>query len=447
MTNTTNWSIHYPEKPDPVSDLQPDLKEIALSTEQALNTTKGLIDGVETRVEDIEFQVEELEPRLLQYGQEHKYGTPFTDKDGYVAGGFRKDGSFQLNLPPNFPDGSIPLRALGEDVSMQSIPGRAGWAQAWTDKDGYVAFGIRSNGEVYAPGVTTGASRSSRVRVAASGDSLTAGGSLGAVWPDRDTTAWPARLQAVLTGVTVFNRGTSGAPVDEINIRLGAKKLYLSGTIPASGPATLTTTQKVAWYPGRTANIACTIAGVTGTLAASNTGLVFTRDGTGTPVTLNGAELVSTWDTHSGDILIVFMGRNDINPGLTGNYDTVADHVVAAYVEAVNYLTPHYKSFVVVGPVPETDETTGTANHNIVLDIGKRLKALYPANYASLHRYLVDDAMTDLGLSPTPADTTAIAGDTLPPSIMDDNTHYSRATCQVIGEKFFAPLLKSKGLV
>lgn len=388
-----------------------------------------------------------LEPRLLQETKQIPYAIPFVDKDGYVAGGFAPDAALHLKVAPNLPSSSLPIRAFGKDTGFQALPMVAGWAWAIPDNDGYVAFGVRATGEIYAPGITQGATRSSRTRIVASGDSLTAGGSMGSLWPDSATTSWPARLQAALTGVTVFNRGTSGATVDEVNIRSGAKKLYLFGSIPESGPATLTTKQDIAWYPSRTASIRGSLAGVPGTLAATTTGLVFTRDSPGAAVTATGQALVSEWDVHAGDTLIVMMGRNDINPGLKGNYESVADHIVAGYVEAVNHLSPHYTSFVVVGPVPETDEVAGSASHNAVLDIGKRLKALYPANHANLHRYLVDQAMTDMGLTPNTADTAAIAADTLPPSIMDDNTHYSRATCQVIGEQFFAPLLTKKGLV
>lgn len=373
------------------------------------------------------------------------YALPLTDKDGYVAGGVQADGRFNFERTP---------KVKGQaDVTMRPL-NVTGWAIPFTDPDGYVAGGIRPDGTaeftkmklpasaaLQAANEAAGYTRSSRSRIASIGDSLTAGyfGGVGGITAD----AYPAKLQALVpVGVTVFNLGVSGYTVDEEAVRIGALPLPLTvtgGSIPTTGPVTVATTAVIGWRPSGTArNIPGSLAGVPGTLNRTNsdTSFTFTRTTDGSAVTVAGAPLfVPDYAGHDGDTAIILLGRNDVTYSVKGADASVADHVAKGIARIVNWLTPSIKQVLIVSNTTTTAETSGTAGYATVADINTRLAAAYPSRFLNLRSYLVTRAIIDLGITPTTADNAAIAGDTLPPSIMDggtDNTHWSKATAVLV---------------
>jgi len=373
------------------------------------------------------------------------YALPTTDKDGYVAGGVLTDGRWNFERTP---------KVKGQtDVTMRPL-NVTGWAIPFADQDGYVAGGIRPDGTaefvklklaatvaLQMANEAAGYTRSSRVKVAAIGDSLTAGyyGGVGGVTAD----AYPAKLQAIVpAGVTVYNIGNSGYTVDEEAVRVGALPLPLTvtgGSIPATGPVTVTTTAVIGWRgTGTSRNIPGTLAGVAGILnrTDSDTSFTFTRNVDGTAVTVTGAPLfVPDYAGHGGDTAVILLGRNDVTYAVKGADTSVAEHVAKGIDRIVNWLTPSIKQVLIVSTTTTTSETSGTAGYATVADINARLAAAYPSRYLNLRSYLVNQAIIDLGITPTTADTTAMAGDTLPPSIMDggtDNTHWSKATATLV---------------
>lgn len=389
---------------------------------------------------------------LLRTVQAPEYGIVFPDKNGYVAGGFTRDGGrLKLNKPPILPMASLKARDMNQDVGIAPINGNTRWAIPFVDKNGYVAGGIRKDGVFEAAKFAVPRSRSSATRIVAPGDSLTAGGSEGVLWPDRDVTAWAARLQALLPGVTVFNRGRSGAPIDEIAISLGALPLRVrpaGGQIPASGSVALTTKQTIGWYPGRNTSFTGTLSGVPGTLQVAGDVLSFNRSSGGPAVTVTGSALFRPDDDqYSLDSLLIGAGRNDVSAGIIGADATVADHVVATTILITEYLTANYRQFALWGTITRTTEPDSHANHAIVTQINTRLKALFPGRYIDMQKYLVEQCIHDLGISPTPEDLQNMAAKTMPPSIMDDMTHFSRDAAQAMAVNQFEPYITSKGWV
>lgn len=450
---TPNHGLPYPEITDkianesnPAESIRQDIQGLAAATERALDKTGDEIEEVSGR--DFVYGADR---RLLSRIRSKLWALTFQDARGFVAGGFTKSGRFKLVNPPILPVGAIPSESLNQDVGIHKMNGNTKWALPFRDARGFVAGGFRKDGVFEVAKFAPPRSRSSATRVAALGDSLTHGGSQGALWPDRDVTAWPARLQAQLDGVTVFNRGSSGAPVDELAIRIGAMPLRVrpaGGQIPGTGNVVLTTSQIIGWYPGRSTTIVGELSGVKGILSIIDGALSFSRATTGSPVTVAGnARFMPEWDVHSLDSLIIGAGRNDVTANIKGREATVADHVVATTVLIAEYLTANYPQFALWGTITRTDEPEGHARHTTITEINSRLKALYPGRFINIQKYLVEQCIYDLGLTPTPEDLANMAAKTIPPAFMDDVTHFNREAAQAIAVHQFEPYVTQKGWV
>jgi hypothetical protein len=388
------------------------------------------------------------DPRASRSIASTTYALPFTDATGYVSGGVLSDGRWNFEKSPSMRGQS--------DVTLRPL-NTTGWAIPFADKDGYVAGGIRPDGTAeflklkLPPGtiadpladanLAAGYTRPSRYRVATIGDSLTAGyyGGVGNITTD----AYPARLQELVpAGVQVYNIATSGYTVDEESIRIGALPLPLTvegGSIPASGPVNVTTSAVIGWRPSGTGrNYIGSLAGVPGTLArtTSDTAFTFTRTTAGSAVPVPAGTLYTPdYTGHAGDTAVILLGRNNVSFAVKGADATIAEHVAKGIARIVAWLTPQVKHVLVVSNTTTTSETSGSAGYATVADINARLLAAYPSRFLNLRTYLVNQAIHDLGITPTTDDTAAMAADTLPPSIMDggtDNTHWSRATAALV---------------
>lgn len=289
----------------------------------------------------------------------------------------------------------------------------------------------------------------STTRITAFGDSLTDGGSNGALWPE--TESWPARMGTLLgAGYTVTNAGFSGATVGELLMRVGARPVRVVvpvGGIVHNGNATV---QRVGEYGLSTMarNIDLTYLGKGVRLRASSTGWILDNY---TGATIPAGEITLgpslLWTGLAGDTAVVWIGINDITFGTKGAEETVADHIVAGTQALVEWLSPRIKHVLILGVTPRSNEPTGSANNNIVLEVNSRLRALYPGKFRSVFKYLQTQAIADMGLTPTQADVDAVAAGVLPPSVLatGDIGHINQAAAQVVGEKFVPDALRANG--
>lgn len=293
--------------------------------------------------------------------------------------------------------------------------------------------------------------RSSRTSVAAIGDSLTDGYSAGNYWAAADK--WPTILDGLLPGASVLEYGMSGYTTDATMLYVGAHRPRFTipgGAIPANGTAvTVTTPERFGLQPGSVA-IGGTLGGVNGTLAwASATGWKFNSLGGASGTGLVGPQefIATRTGTWEGGTVIIWLGRNDISNATTGAELTVPDHVVASTKRLVDQLTPRVKSIMICGVTTRTSEVAGSREHGWVTEINDRLRSIYPEYFHGAQAYLRDRAMVDLGLTPTADDTAKLSAGTIPPSLMDDETHISKATAAIMARKFFQPFLTAKGFV
>lgn len=325
------------------------------------------------------------------------------------------------------------------------------WIEAVTDSGStrkVLYAGITPPAAVVAQIIST----SSRTSITTFGDSLTDGGSNGALWPEADT--WPYKLDTTLTTATVTNLGYSGATVDEMLMRVGAMPMRVtvpSGGIAASGNAFVTPLMTYG-MPAGVRPIDATLNGGAGVRLTKNDDGTWQLYNYGTdPIPAGIATITpaAAWSNRHADTAIIWIGINDITGSTIGVDATVADHVVGGTQKLIEWFTPQVKQFLILGVTTRTNETTGSANHTTATEINSRLQSLYPGKFKSIQKYLREQAMTDLGITPTQDDLDKIAAGTLPPSVLDvgDIGHISKATATVVANNLIAPWIKAKGYV
>lgn len=287
-----------------------------------------------------------------------------------------------------------------------------------------------------------------RARATTLGDSLTEGGDKNGPWAAGED--WPSQLATTL-GITVSNYGHSGDTTDELMVRVGIHKVYFKvagGSIPASGGVTVTTPQVFDFTTTNT--FTGTLAGIAGTLTWATGAWTFTRDAAGTATAVSGEALfIPVQAGREGDTLTVWIGRNDLSFGTAGMERTIADHVVGNIGRILEWAAPRMKNVVIFGVTNATTEAAGSAEFAAVQEINTRLQSMYPGKFNGVQNYLVNKALSDMGLTPTAADTAAISDGRIPPQLYasGDPIHFSKATATALANKFAAPYMRGKGWV
>lgn len=367
----------------------------------------------------------------------------FSDKDGYLAGWFNKEGRFALPKAPILPMDSIPTEALAGFTPMDPS---TGYLVGFADKSGYLAAGLTVEGSWRVFKGDGG--EASRTKIACFGDSLTRGYSGTTAWDVADS--WPAKLGSKIPGAEVVNLGFSGNTTDEIRFRTGVLEARFSpvgGSIPGTGSVAVTTKQTLGFATNREFTIGGYLGGIYGMLRHEGGAYTFTRTSPGvgvqvaTPLTFKVDQ--PDYGSHTA---IFWVGRNDVSFGITGPEATVADHVVTATLEMVEWLRHRVKHVIVVGPTNRVDEPKGSAGYDTVLEVNQRLQALLPGKYMNVRKWLVEKAIYEAGVTPTAADLAQIEKDAPPLSIMDGGTHFNRPIAPLLADKFYARLA-SKGFI
>lgn len=277
---------------------------------------------------------------------------------------------------------------------------------------------------------------SDSTRLVAWGDSLTAGYPSPPFASD-GSQAWPAVLDAAWTAGTVTNAGMAGQTAEQIALRQGGLALTVDAmTIPAGTSAVAMPAQQVIpaafGYP-----FTGTLAGVPVTITCDAAGawtLQRATAGTATPVP-TGTPFDPGTDTHADAVTVIMAGRNDALGLTSGNLPTRVGRVIAAVAAMIGRLTPAHPAYLIVGTITGTSETAGTLAHQFVTSVNDELSALYPGRFFDVRRYLIDEALADAGITPTAADSTAIAGDTYPPSLSHDGLHYTPVAASLIAAR------------
>lgn len=274
--------------------------------------------------------------------------------------------------------------------------------------------------------------RTSRGTIWAGGDSLT----------DPTTSGgggWWWNELAAIQGVTVIGGGRYGQSSTEVAMRQGGIVPVVtipSGSIPASGPVAVTVSYPEGAFKenqaGAMPNPAYvgTLAGVPGTLTANTQGAprtwTFTRATTGDPVAVAGARyFVSTEGADRAALeQIWWTGRN-----FSGDLVLRDTAAMRKYVEQA----VAHPRFSVLNILTSETERVGTADYDAMIRRNRALRREHGEHYVEVRRPLIDHALTDLGIAPTPGDLTDIAGDTVPRSLRSDTFHLNEAGSRYVG--------------
>jgi hypothetical protein len=262
--------------------------------------------------------------------------------------------------------------------------------------------------------------------VTAWGDSLTAGG------------GWTERITA-LTGLPVNNAGTGGENVRTIVARSGADAMVVNNiTIPAATTPVLIASRatdggiKTAFghtvmpllqggaghvNPVRIGDVEGTLTWTGTSYSDTNGTWTFTRAVAGSAVTIDRPTAMTTKADRdwTDSIAIVFIGQNG---GYTNDADLVNMHVL---------MKEHFRGEHMVILGLSSGSAASRANYEAAM------RTRFGRYFISLREYLSAYGLADAGLTPTAADTTAMADGAVPPQLLTDSVHYTAACKTVIG--------------
>ncbi|MGG4438422.1 hypothetical protein AAXE64_28110 [Priestia megaterium] len=265
-------------------------------------------------------------------------------------------------------------------------------------------------------------------KIVAWGDSLTAGG------------GWTTTL-STLAGLPLYNAGTGGENSNTIMARQGGDVMVVNNiNIPAdtseiliankSGISTFLGKKVTPLLQGGSTHFnPCYIGDVEGTLRYTGTDYadpagtwVFKRNVAGTAVKIERpTALVTNYDRKYNDgIMIIFMGQN--GGWNNDNAELIRQHkLMIAHSNA--------KKVVILGL------SSGTAAERASYEAA--MKAEFGRYFISLREYLSQYGLADAGITPTQADTDAMALGKTPPSLLTDTVHYNTQCKTVIGNMVY----------
>jgi hypothetical protein len=257
----------------------------------------------------------------------------------------------------------------------------------------------------------------------AGGDSMTIG------VPLYGTSAFPYKL-AALTGLTIRNYGVGGETARTIASRQGGMPMIAQPfTIPSGitavelsikssdGGATAPLLQSSDLEKGVNP---CTINGIEGTLSYTNSKYYFTRTTAGTETAVNRpTPIITHWmQTYRNNPMILWIGQN-------GEADVDEEKLISIYKLMIDYTLAVDKKWICIGL------HTGNASTRSTLE--KKMTDTFGRHYINIREYLVSYGLSDAGITPTQADTDAIAIGQCPPSLVQsDGVHGTDAFYTII---------------
>ena len=250
--------------------------------------------------------------------------------------------------------------------------------------------------------------------VNARGDSLTLGaGTTDANedgYSDYDTHSYPALL-AKKINMPVYNYGVGGETVATILGREGSvpmvvDSLYISGSatrvfFPPETIKSITGEEaKPLLQRARIADVnPCYIAGIKGTLdydpgnETSDPMYSFAREEPGEAVQLRGPVIIETQQMRKlepGQLLLLWMGHNNIETDLDNDVDAFADYLIERHKTAIEHERP--AGYIILS-APVTNKTASSAEK--YKPIYERMQAVFGIHYLNIVDYLINSGVYD----------------------------------------------------
>lgn len=358
-------------------------------------------------------------------------------------------------------DPTVLSALLPSGVEFGTSAPEAGWALMIPTIDGRAA-GFRSDGTVAGKVALTEPVRpellqarragglvpllSTAARIVILGDSLADGAGASGF-----AAKWHTRLAAAL-GIPAINLGIGGQNAEQIAARFDAVQVTVTmpgNFVPAdTAPVTIGTASAFnidLLFGSGTGTRTCPliIRGVPGTLIKTGgTTYSWSRSAAGAAVAITINEPVSTGlgTLYANDILIVSAGTNDRS--------AAAIYPAMQRVFAiVRKLQPYFRAVLVASPRGLTGtDLPNTAAAKNVLAMERMGRRVLGERYLELRRFMIDDALGLLGLTPTADDLADIANDTIPRQLLADLLH-SNDLGQQAEAAFYQMALQGRGYV
>lgn len=145
--------------------------------------------------------------------------------------------------------------------------------------------------------------------------------------------------------------------------------------------------------------------------------------------------------SHRNKFTLIWAGRNDKKRG-DEVYKT-RDNTQAM----VNYLGEQAKSHCLILSVCNgiaDKEGEGSVPHKEISKLNTVLETSFPEHYIDVRRYMIEEAIYDLGIKPTKQDLEDMAQDAIPRRFLSDNVHFNTLGYEATG-KYLARIIKERG--
>ena len=267
--------------------------------------------------------------------------------------------------------------------------------------------------------------------IACWGDSLTVGS-------NGDGITYPKILSRLVKTANVVNLGVGGEGSTKIAMRQGAIPLYAEGfTIPEEKIYTEINlidenNNKVIIGQQGTAGLnPCYINGVEGDIIyhEGSSKTFFIRRESGQETVVDNKTRVITEgmkEYQNADILIIWSGTNDTPDA--SSVSNVIDNIDAM----INY--SNNDKYVIIGLtskyyMPEIEE------------VNQMLASKYGEHFLDIRKYILENGLSDAGISATAQDLEDIENGEIPTSLRADKVHFSESGYRIIGQQVYNKLI------
>lgn len=256
-------------------------------------------------------------------------------------------------------------------------------------------------------------------------------------------------LLAADLGITVINRGDSGADSAQIEHLAGAvpgSAIVAAGSIPASGYAVLTAVTPDVTADGDISSYVASIAGVRGTIARVGTERRFTPSThPSAPVIVSNPVAITSLDNevYRDCVLALDCGTNDIGAIVAGN--RTLSSVTSAIARVMATQRTLVKRRMVWGVLDRgAPEGASTATGIVIRQIEAFLEDSYPDEYLPLRSLLSSEGLMRAGITPTSQDNLDIAAGAVPQSLRDASSVHLNAAGMAVQADIFADWFRDK---
>lgn len=255
-----------------------------------------------------------------------------------------------------------------------------------------------------------------------------------------------------LSNIPYFNFGVGGLKSENIAILQGGNPFFVeleNNQIPSSGSSDLQSftvdalNNKLEQFRyGTLQDIRGMLIRVADPQNPTNTlKYTFVREEPGDPVMLlpNSTFVFDDAVKNRNELIIIWAGRNDPMDA-QGILETKAN--LQAMIDYLGeFGRQHYLIISVCNGIADI-EGFGSETYQRIANLNAELSSTFGDRFIDLRRYMVDQAIFDLGMNPSEIDLTDMALDCIPRSLLSDHVHFNTRGYKAAG-KFLAQTIKS----